>query len=150
MFRILSLISLVALLGLAGCKKPPSPELLAKLKGGTTTVVVYGFCIPMDHLIKTALTRYTLTFVVNEKRVGTMKTCSCATFSVPSGYWDAGFSSSSGPSLLHPVPGEIYRPGETQYLHMYPAGHYTFAGRWVSKAEAESGMAEIRKIGQMF
>ena len=148
MIRGIAILSAIALIGLAGCKKPPSPKLLKSLKGGTTKVVVYGFCIPMDHLIKTAMTRRTLTFVVNGKKVGTMQTCSFATFRVPSGYWEAKFT--GGSFFGHHLPGEIYRPGKTQYLHMYPSGNSTFTGRWVGKAEAKQGIAEIKQIGQLF
>jgi hypothetical protein len=149
MKRITTVFLFIALMGLAACKKPPSPEKLAKLQGGTTTVVVYGFCIPVAHLFQTTLTRHTLTYAVNGKAMGTMKSCSFRTFRVPSGYWDARFTG-GGNLFGHGVPGQIYHPGKTQYLHMYAAGNNSFTGRWVSKAEAQQGIAEIKKIGQLY
>ena len=73
------------------------------------------------------MTRRTLTNVVNGKKAGTMQTCSFAMFRVPSGYWDAKFT--EGNFFGHHLPDEIYRPGKTQYLHMYPSGNSTFTGR---------------------
>jgi hypothetical protein len=150
---------------LAGCATaPPLPEEIAKLKGGTTTVVAYGFCVPMDHLIKTTLTRHTMTFVVDGKDVGTMQTCSYKTFSVPSGYWEAEFINRGGlnlPRLLSP-PSMKFRPGATQYLYIAPAGNGTYSYNWVDKANgtysynwvdkatADKGIAEIKKISQVF
>jgi len=150
MIRIAVALLFVALAGLVGCTTKPLPaELIAKLKGGTTKVVVYGFCVPMDHLIKTAITRYTMTFVVNGKSIGTMKSCSYATFSVPSGYWKSKFVP-SGLRFPHSLPSMIFRPGKTQYLYMRPAGYGNFSGHWISKAEAEKGIAAIKNIKQLF
>lgn len=151
MSRVILVCCLISLLGVAGCKKPPSPEMIAKLKGGTTTVVAYGFCIPMAHLIKNTFTRHTLQFVVNGKVVGTMKSCGFGTFRVPSGYWSAEFRVAGGFGMATgTVFDGTFRPGQTQYLHMSPAGHGMFHGRWVSKAQADAGIAEIKKIGQMW
>ena len=86
--------------------------------------------------------------IVNGKQVGTMKTCSFGRFRVPSGYWDVKFVGRH--FFGDHLPGEIFRPGKTQYLYMYPAGNSNFFGRWVSKAEAEEGIAKIREIGQFF
>ena len=146
----IALIFVVVLAGLTGCaqKKLPAAQ-LAKLKGGTTKVVVYGFCVPMDHVIKITMTRARLRFIVNGKTVGTMKTCSSATFKVPSGYWSAQFKGSFA-LFGHYLPKMIYRPGKTQYLYMYPAGNGTYEGEWVSKAQAKKGIAEIKRIGQLF
>jgi hypothetical protein len=103
----------------------------------------------MDHIIKTTLVRGTLDFVVDGKSVGTMQTCGHQTFRVKSGYWDASFV----PQTLDfpkSVGQQIYRPGATQYLYMEPAGHGTFAPRWLSKSEADPIIADIKKIGQVF
>ena len=70
------------------------------------------------------------------------------TFQVKSGYWTTTFSQ-GGLTFPTVEPQHAYEPGSTQYLHMYPAGHGTFSGQWVSKSEAEKGIAEIRKISQM-
>ncbi|MGI9410169.1 MAG: hypothetical protein ACR2OV_08845 [Hyphomicrobiaceae bacterium] len=150
--RIVMAISVTALAALAGCAAKPqlSPQEIAKLKGGTTTVVVYGFCAPIDHLVKTALTRYTLTYEVNGKSVGTMQSCSYAKFQVPSGYWSSKFVRAAFLAFPHSVPRAAFRPGKTQYLHMVPTGNSTFSGRWVSKAKADNGIAAIKKIGQVF
>ena len=79
----------------------------------------------------------------------TMKTCSYGKFNVPSGYWSAKFQP-HGLAFPYSVPKMKYRPGATQYLYMHPSGNGTFTGIWVSKARADKGMADIRKIGQMF
>lgn len=126
-----------------------APEEIAKLKGGTTTVVVYGFCVPINHLVKTTLTRSTLNIIVDGKAVGTIETCSHATFSVPSGYWETSFQPQGLMGWPSAIGRQAYRPGVTQYLSMQPAGNYSFSGHWVTKAEADRGIAEIRKIGQM-
>lgn len=140
----------VMLCFLAGCAANElSSSEISRLKGGTTTVVVYGFCIPMDHLIKTAMTRSTLDFVVDGKNVGSMQTCSHQSFNVKSGYWSTSFLP-RGMSFPHNLHNQAYRPGATQYLFMSPAGYGTFDGNWVDKSTADSGIAEIRKIGQMF
>lgn len=140
-----------ALLFLAACAQNKlSPDEASRLQGGTTTVVVYGFCIPMDHLIKTAMTRSTINFLVDGQKVGTMQSCSHQTFTVKSGYWNAKFEQEGlfgSSTWLHE---EVFRPGETQYLYMYPAGYGTFGSKWVSKADADGGIAAISKIGQMF
>jgi len=133
---------------LTGCAvKTLSPEEIKKLQGGYTTVVVYGFCVPADYLFQGTLTRGTLTYVVNDKKIGTMKTCSYATFRVPSGYWESRFDTGWIP---HRVLKSKFRPGATQYLHMRPAGNGNFRGLWVDKAKADAGIAEIKKIGQVF
>jgi len=140
------------LVNLAGCaeKNQPSADMIAKLKGGTTKVVVFGFCIPMDHLIKTAITRQSITYKVNGKSVGTMMTCSYATFKVPSGYWRSEFVRGGLNYFWSPLPEMIFHPGKTQYLYMMPAGNGTYEGKWVSKAEADKGIAEIKSIKQIF
>lgn len=141
-------VSLVLLF--AGCATQQlSQKEIAKLTGGTTTVVVFGFCVPMDHIIQTAMTRSTLTYVVNGKKVGSMKTCSHATFRVPSGYWPSKFVP-SGLQFPYTLPAMAFKPGKTQYLHMRPAGYGTYSPHWVSQAEAQRGIAEIKKIGQIF
>lgn len=140
----------LALTGLTGClKKSPSPELLAKLKGGTTTVVAFGFCVPMDHLIKTTLTRHTMRIVVDGKTVGQMKSCSYTTFKVASGYSTIEFYYTTS---LFPraFPGMVLRPGKTQYLYIQPAGNSTYDADWVSKEIADKRIAEIKQIGQIF
>jgi hypothetical protein len=124
--------------------------MIAKLQGGRTTVVVYGFCVPMDHLIKTTLHRITMTYMVNGKKIGTMKSCSYKTFSVPSGYWKSRFPQNIPMGLQNYLPAMMFKPGKTQYLYMKPAGYGTFDGVWVSKAQADKGIAEIKKIGQFF
>ncbi len=149
--RSITILSFILLAILPGCAgKQLSDKEVAKLKGGKTKVVAYGFCIPMDHLIKTAMTRHTMTYLVNGKPVGKMKTCSYATFRVPSGYWKSRFVSDSFPLGGHYLPRMIFRPGKTQYLYIWPSGNGTFSGEWVSKAEADKGIADIKKIGQLF
>ena len=149
--RLSVMMTLFAGAALAGCAgKQLSPQKLAKLKGGKTTVVVYGFCAPIDHLVKTSLTRTTLTYVVNGKRVGTMKTCSFGKFKVPSGYWASKFVYPIPLSFPISLPRMAFHPGKTQYLHMRPAGGSRFSGHWVSKAEADKGIAAIKQIGQVF
>ncbi|MGH1418867.1 MAG: hypothetical protein ACRBCJ_08410 [Hyphomicrobiaceae bacterium] len=151
MLRISFWVIILATLGLAGCKEPLSPDQIAKLKGGTTTVVVHGFCIPMDHLIQTAMTRVKLDFVVNDKIVGSMWTCSHATFKVPSGYWKAKFTQAGFiVPLSHHIFEPTFHPGKTQYLYMAPAGNSTFSGRWVSKAQSDEGIAAIKNIKQFY
>lgn len=140
-------VLLAALAGCAAEKLPPGE--LARLQGGTTTVVVYGFCVPMDHLIKTSLTRHTLTFMVDGNKVGSMQSCSHATFQLKSGQWSTAFVPSNA-LFPHTLPDQIYRPGTTQYLYMYPAGYGQFDPKWVTKAEADAGIAEVKKIGQVF
>ena len=143
-------ISVVLLAALAGCAvKQLSPKEIAKLQGGTTTIVVYGFCVPMDYLISTTLTRYTLTFKVDGKTIGTMKSCSFAKFRVPSGYWSMSFVR-SGLFFPHLAPKYPFRPGKTQYLYMAPGGNGTYDPVWVDKARADKDIAAIKKIGQMF
>lgn len=138
------LLRLTILSLLAGCAQQQlSTAEIARLQGGTTTVVVYGFCVPAEELFKTTMYRYTIDYVVDGKTVGSMQSCSHATFHVKSGYW----SSSLSRGILGD---EIYRPGATQYLYMYPAGYGLFAGKWVSQSEAKAGIEEIRKIGQVF
>lgn len=149
--KILAAAALLTAAAVAGCATKPelSAAEIAKLKGGTTKVVVYGFCVPMDHLIKAAITRNTITYVVNGRPVGTMKSCSYGTFNVPSGYWSSEFQISNH-IFPQPVQPLAFRPGATQYLHMRPAGNSTFSADWVSKDVAERGIAEIKTIGQMF
>ena len=152
LYRII-FVFLVTVFGLAGCltTKQPSAEMIAKLQGGRTTVVVYGFCVPMDHLIKTTMNRVTMTYVVNGKKIGTMQTCSYKTFNVPSGYWSSRFSSGflSGHGGGH-LSDMAFKPGHTLYIYMKPSGFGQFEGRLVSKAQADKGIAEIKKIGQVF
>jgi len=136
---------------LPGCaaQQQLAPAEIARLKGGTTTVVMYGFCVPMEQLIKTTMARYTIDFIVDGKKAGSMQSCSSATFRVKSGYWNTTFESHSnsyGITMLE----QIYRPGATQYLYMYPAGYGTFQGKWVNQTEANSDIAELRKIGSVF
>lgn len=148
--RFVMVLPFVMMAALTGCAvKQLSPQEIAKLKGGTTTVVVYGFCVPMDHLIKTTMTRYSLTFFVNGKSVGKMKSCSFAKFRVPSGYWTAQFGRSA---LYFPYTTRklVFRPGKTQYLYMAPGGNGTYDAIWVDKARADKDIAAIKKIGQMF
>ncbi len=151
LYRIIFAL-LVTSFGLAGCQttKQPSPEMIAKLQGGKTKVVIYGFCVPMDHLVKTTLMRATMTYVVNGKKIGAMKTCSYKTFSVPSGYWESHFSTNPLVAVGSSLPAMVFKPGQTQYLYMRPAGYGTFEGVWVSKAQADKGIADIKKIGQVF
>lgn len=151
MKRVL-LASVAMLTVLVGCAAPQTlpPEELARLKGGTTTVVVYGFCVPMDQLINVTITRHTMDFIVDGQKVGSMQTCSHATFSVKSGQWSTTFASTQPFAFPNTLPPQIYRPGTTQYLHMAPAGYHQFNPYWVSKAEADAGIAKIKKIGQMF
>lgn len=104
----------------------------------------------MDHLLQTAITRATLTYEVDGKSVGTMQTCSSKTFHVKSGYWNTKFYVSMSLGFGHNLMEQVYRPGATQYLYMYPAGQGSYYGKWVDKAEADRDIAEIRKIGQMF
>ena len=152
MFRFSKVFLFLIFGSLAGCaeKNQPSADKIARLQGGTTKVVVYGFCVPMDRLIKTTITRQSLTYKVNGKPVGTMNTCSYATFKVPSGYWESVFVGSGFSFFASYVPGMIFHPGKTQYLYMRPAGNGTYEGSWVSKAEADKGIAEIKSINQMF
>lgn len=148
--RLAKVLPFGLMAALAGCAaKQLSPQEIAKLRGGTTTVVVYGFCVPMDHLIKTTMTRYSLTFVVNGKAVGKMKSCSFARFRVPSGYWTAHFSR-TGLFFPYTTRKLVFRPGKTQYLYMAPGGNGTYDAIWVGKARADKDIADIRKIGQMF
>lgn len=150
---ILLAISGAALL-LAGCKKGPSPEMLAKLKGGWTTVTVYGFCVPMAHILKNTFTRHKINFVINGKTYGTMTTCGYGTFRVPSGYWpDAKFVYATGGHNFgfgNFILDSTFRPGKKQYLYYDPSGNYSWTGMWVSKERAEKGIAEIKKIGEMW
>ena len=63
---------------IAGCATAPPPMSqteIARLQGGAATLVVYGFCVPMDHLIKTTLYRYSISVAVNDQTVGTMQSC---------------------------------------------------------------------------
>jgi len=152
MFRFAMVFLIFTLVSLVGCAVTPKPsaEMIAKLKGGTTKVVVYGFCVPMDHLIKTTLTRLTMRYVVNGKTVGSMNNCSYATFNVPSGYWKSEFVRGGLNYFWSPLPELIFHPGKTQYLYMKPAGYGTYEGEWVSKAEADKGIANIKKINQVF
>lgn len=151
MFRIAIVFCFLSLISLAGCatKSVPTSGEIAKLQGGTTKVVVYGFCVPMDHLIKTTLTRMTLTYVVNGKNIGTIKTCGYKSFSVQSGYWESHFLQGGLSFPIH-LPKMIFRPGQTQYLYMKPAGYGTFEGEWVGKSEAEKSIANIKQINQLF
>ncbi len=149
MFRIIAVLSIVALTGLLGCaQKQLSPEELAKLQGGHTTVVVYGFCIPADHLFGITISRFTYKYVVNDKQVGTIQYCGHATFRVPSGYWPSKFVIPYGFPIS--LPAMKFRPGATQYLYMKPNGNNSFRGVWVDKAQADEGIAAINKIGQVF
>ncbi|MEM9358702.1 MAG: hypothetical protein AAGB04_21185 [Pseudomonadota bacterium] len=148
--KFVRIITVVCLLAISGCAgKQLSPQEIAKLKGGTTTVIVYGFCVPMDYLISTTLTRYTLTFKVNGKPIGKMKSCSYAKFRVPSGYWSMSFGRTDFyiPSITPKYP---FRPGKTQYLYMAPGGNGTYDPVWVDKARADKDIAAIKNIGQMF
>lgn len=132
---------------LAGCVANQLSEAeIARLQGGTTTVVVFGFCVPMNHIVKTTLFRTTMDFVVDGKVVGKMQTCSHKTFQVKSGYWSASFAPPG--SFPSSIGTQIYRPGAIQYLYMAPDGH-GYTPKWVSKAEADQGIAEINKIGQI-
>jgi hypothetical protein len=145
------LTSVATLITLSGCAANKlSPDEISKLKGGTTTVVAYGFCVPMDYIVQTAITRATMDIVVDGQVVGTMQTCSFATFKVKSGYWNIAFKPQGllggGANLGE----EVFKPGVTQYLSMQPAGYGQFSGSWVSKADADQGIAAIRKIGQVF
>ena len=80
-------ISIVLLDAFAGCAfKQLSPKKIAKLKGGTTTAFIYGLWIPMDYLISTTLTCYTLTFKVQGNTTSSLKSCGFTKFRVPSGY----------------------------------------------------------------
>ena len=149
LYRVI-FVFLVAIFGLTGCQttKQPSAEMIAKLQGGKTKVVLYGFCVPMDHLVKTTLIRHSITFSVNGKRMGTMKSCSYKTFTVPSGYWNSHYAQ----PLAIPVPlgHMIFEPGKTKYIYMRPAGYGSFEVISVSKAQADKGIADIKKIGQVF
>lgn len=153
MLRLFVGLAFAAVITLGGCAKPPSPEEIAKLKGGRTKVVVFGFCIPFDHLIKTTITRHKLTFFLNDKPVGQMNSCSTATFDVPSGYWRGHFQTTyTALDGLYPhgVMPAKYHPGTTKYLHMRPVGNQMFRGFWVDKAKADKGIARIKQISQMF
>ncbi|MGE0052866.1 MAG: hypothetical protein AB7S74_01540 [Hyphomicrobium sp.] len=151
MHKALSVAAAVIGAFLTGCATQQiSPAEVAKLQGGTTTVVVYGFCVPADHLIKTTMYRYTLDVIVDGQKVGSMQSCGDTTFRVKSGYWKTEFKPSTLLGFPHQLPEQVYRPGVTQYLYMYPAGYGQYSPKWVSQAEAQSGIEEIRKIGQMF
>ena len=149
MLRTATSIAIAALTILTACtKKPPPPEQIAKLRGGTTTVIAYGFCIPIQRLLRLSITSNTMTYVVNGKPVGTMRTCSYAKFKVPSGYWESHFNPPPflGMQIPHRVPASAFKPGATQYLHMYPNGNSGFYAAWVPKSVAEKGIAELKQI----
>lgn len=122
--------------------------MIAKLQGGKTNVVIYGFCVPMDHLVKTTLIRQTIKYIVNGKTIGSMKSCSYKTFTVPSGYWDSHYAQflALPTSMGHMT----FEPGKTKYIHMKPTGYNYFDAVSVSKAQANKDIAEIKKIGQVF
>lgn len=149
LYRIIFVL-LVTVFGLTACQttKQPSPEMIAKLQGGKTKVVIYGFCVPMDHLVKTTLMRLSISYTVNGKRIGTMKSCSYKTFTVPSGYWNSHYAQ---PLALPISMGHMtFEPGKTKYIYMKPTGFDYFDAVLVSKAQADKGIAEIKKIGQVF
>lgn len=136
---------------LAGCaaKEQLSSAEIKQLQGGTTTVVMYGFCVPMEQLIKTTMARYTIDFIVDGKKVGSMQSCNSATFHVKSGYWNTTFES-HGNSYGITMTEQAYRPGATQYLAMYPAGYGGFQGKWVDQATAKSEINDLSKVGSVF
>jgi hypothetical protein len=136
---------------LAGCAKSLSDAEIKKLEGGQTNVVVYGFCVPMDHLIKTTIARAGVTIKADGRQVGRMKTCGHTRFRMASGYKQLAFHFDNSlldiPSTTRPL---AFKPGNTNYIYMKPGGNGTWFAREVSKAEAERAIAEIKQIGQMF
>lgn len=113
-------------------------------------MVAFGFCVPMDHIIKTTMTRYSLNIVVDDKPVGKMLSCGHATFKVASGYSTIKFVPYGFLQVPHTYRGMILRPGKTQYLYLRPAGDRMYTSHWVSKAEADKRIGEIKQIGQIF
>jgi len=153
LFRKVLGAPLAIALVVAGCAAQPklTAEELAKLKGGTTHVVAYFECAPINYLTGGKIVTPTSVIRVDGKQVGKIEYCGHTRFTVPSGQRQLAIARPD--SIFNPegVPrAEIFRPGTTQYLSISQDGYQVIHHRWVTKADAEQGIAAIKQIKPVF
>lgn len=151
-FKVLVAAIAIALTA-AGCAQQPklTAEELGKLKGGRTTVVAFFECAPINYLTGGKISTYTSVIWVDEQEAAKIEYCGHTRFTVDSG--ERGLALSRSASLFFPkgVPRpEIFRPGTTQYMHIWQDGHYVLHHRWVTKEEAEQGIKAIVEVKPVF
>ncbi|MCH9806632.1 MAG: hypothetical protein K0U74_02770 [Alphaproteobacteria bacterium] len=149
--KVLSAAMIVAL-AVAGCATKPklSPQELAKLKGGRTTVTAYFVCAPINYLTGGKIADYASRIYVDNKVVGSIKYCGHTRFSVASG--QRQFSVENRGSMFNPkgyTSAMIFKPGKHQYLKIYHSDYNVFYD-WVSKSEADQSIAAIKQVKPVF
>ncbi|MEL7542398.1 MAG: hypothetical protein AAGJ70_01355 [Pseudomonadota bacterium] len=140
----------IAMLLAACAAKPLPPAELAKLQGGTTKLVVYAECAPINRLtgLRLAGARYVVR--VKGKVIARLRSCMSKRVSVPSGSHPISVAHQSG-SLFGPQSRDgIFRPGATQYLFVYRSGSANVFHRWGTAAHAKQIIANGKSVKQFW
>lgn len=146
-------VAIIVVLTVAACATKPklTPQELAALRGGKTTVVAYFECAPINYITGGMVAKHSHRIYVDDQVVASIVYCGHTTFTLDSG--QRQFSVENLQSLFNPkgvASPMTFRPGKTQYLKIYYLDGNMLLYKWVSKSEADQEIAAIKKIKPVF